>query len=52
MGWGIFEKLRINLEKAGKGLPDKRRDGYDRKYHLLAAVKCAFAVFFFSIRHC
>ncbi|MDR1251625.1 MAG: hypothetical protein LBK62_05600, partial [Treponema sp.] len=48
MGRGIFEKLRTSLEKAGKELPDKRRDGHDLKYRLLDAVKCAFAVFFFQ----
>jgi hypothetical protein len=50
MGRGIFGKLRTNLEKVGKELPDKRRKGHDLKYRLLDAVKCAFAVgynFFF-----
>jgi hypothetical protein len=51
MGRGIFRKLRVDLKKAGKELPDKRRNGYDRKYHLLDAIKCAFAVFFSGIRH-
>ena len=40
--------MRANLEQAGKELPDTRREGYDRKYHLLDAVKCVFAVFFFQ----
>jgi hypothetical protein len=48
MGRGIFGKLRGNLEKTGKELPDKRRDGHDLKYRLLDAVKCTFAVFFFQ----
>jgi hypothetical protein len=48
MGWGIFGKLRCNLEQAGKELPDKWRDGHDLKYLLLDAVKCAFAIFFFQ----
>jgi hypothetical protein len=48
MGRGIIGKLRGNLEQAEKGLPDKRQDGHDLKYHLLDAVKCAFAVFFFQ----
>jgi hypothetical protein len=48
MGRGILAKLRANLEQAGKELPDTWRDGHDLKYHLLDAVKCAFAVFFFQ----
>jgi hypothetical protein len=48
MGRGIFNRLLNNLEKAGDGLPDKRREGFGLKYKLTDALKSALSVFFFQ----
>ena len=48
MGRGIFNGLLKNLEAAGDGLTDNRRKGFDLKYRLKDALKCALAVFFFQ----
>ena len=48
MGRGIFKGMLGNLEVAGEGLVDKRREGFDLKYKLTDALKCALSVFFFQ----
>jgi len=48
MGRGIFNKLLSNLQSASNNLPDNRREGFDLKYRLSDALKCALAVFFFQ----
>jgi hypothetical protein len=48
MGRGIFNKLPNNLESAGEGLADNRREGFDLKYKLTDALKSALPVFFFQ----
>lgn len=48
MGRGIFCGLLNNLESAGEGLVDNRRKGFDLKYKLIDALKCALSVFFFQ----
>jgi len=48
MGRGIFNSLLNNLEAAADGLKDKRREGFDLKYKLSDALKCALSVFFFQ----
>jgi hypothetical protein len=37
-----------SIETSGKRLADKRRQGYDLRYELSDALKCALAVFFFQ----
>ena len=37
-----------NLETTGEGLADTRREGFDLKYSLTDALKCALSVFFFQ----
>jgi len=48
MGRGIFNGMLENLEAAGEGLVDNRREGYDLKYALTDALKSALSVFFFQ----
>jgi hypothetical protein len=48
MGRGIFDGLLNNLEAAGETLIDNRRKGFDLKYRLTDALKCALSVFFFQ----
>ena len=48
MGRGIFNRLLHNLEAAGECLADNRRPGFDLKYKLTDALKCALSVFFFQ----
>ena len=48
MGRGIFNELLKNLESVGEHLTDKRREGFNRKYELADALKCAMSVFFFQ----
>ena len=48
MGRGIFNGMLNNLEEAGGGISDTRREGFDLKYQLSDALKCAMSVFFFQ----
>jgi hypothetical protein len=48
MGRGIFNSLLNNLEAAGDGLPDNRREGFDLRYKLIDALKSAMSVFYFQ----
>ena len=48
MGRGIFNGLLSNLEAAGTGLTDSRREGFNLSYKLVDALKCALSVFFFQ----
>jgi hypothetical protein len=48
MGRGVFSGMLKNLEAAGENVVDKRREGFDLKYRLTDALKCAFSVFFFQ----
>ena len=48
MGRGIFSRLLNNLESASEWLVDNRRKGFDLKYKLIDALKCALSVFFFQ----
>jgi len=48
MGRGLFNNLISNLETAGNGLTDNRREGFDLKYKLTDVLKCALSVFFFQ----
>jgi hypothetical protein len=48
MGRGIFNGLLNNLQSAGEGLVDNRRKGFDLRYKLTDALKCALSVFFFQ----
>src|SRR5215469_2630091 len=48
MGRGIFNGMFKNLETAGDGIPDSRRQSYNLTYKLIDALKCALSVFFFQ----
>ena len=48
MGKGIFNGMLDNLQSAGDELADNRREGFDLKYKLTDALKCALSVFFFQ----
>jgi len=48
MGRGLFNGMLNNLESAADQLADKRREGFDLKYKLADALKCALSVFFFQ----
>jgi hypothetical protein len=48
MGRGIFNGMLTNLESAGAGLVDTRREGFDLIYGLTDALKSALAVFYFQ----